>query len=269
MDWMRRRVSATAAELADHFEKFRISEALRTVYRTIWDDFCAWFLEMIKPGREETISGMTYQVVLDLFESLLQLAHPFVPFITEEIWQNLRPRRDGESIMMTQIPEPIVVGDDFEVLKNMELVMETVTAVRAFRAEKGIPNQEPIDLYINTTAPEVFTANQPVLERFLKTRSIRFVPQGPAGSGSLRVMTHEFYIPLPHMDLEVEKAKLLKDIAYTEGFLASIETRLGNAKFVANAAPTVVESERKKKADGEARLKLLRETLERIMNPPV
>lgn len=261
INWMQRRVNATAAELADHFEKFRISEALRTIYKVFWDDFCSWFLEMMKPGREEAISAAALERVIDLFEALLQLAHPFIPFITEEIWQSLRPRMAGESIMMVQIPEPIVVGDDFEALTAFELIKDTVTAVRAFRSEKGIPSKELIDLYINTQTPEIFTSNRPVLERFLGLSSLQFVDKGPAGTGSLRVLTTEFYIPLGDIDLDAERAKLLKDIAYTEGFLASIEKKLSNEKFVAGAPAAVIEQERKKKADGEATLKLLQETL--------
>ncbi len=262
INWMKRYVSATAAELADHFEKFRISEALRTIYRAIWDEFCGWFLEMMKPAQEESISAAAYAEVINLFELLLQLVHPFTPFITEELWQSLRERQPGESIMITQIPEPIVVGDDFEALTAFELLKDTVTAVRAFRAEKGIRNIEQIDLFVNTQTPEIFTANLPVLERFLGLSSMQFVDKAPAGTGSLRVLTTEFYIPLgDNIDIEAEKAKLLKDIAYNEGFVASIDKKLSNEKFVSSAPAAVVEIERKKKADGEATLKLLRETL--------
>jgi valyl-tRNA synthetase len=259
--WMKRVLSASASELADHFDKFRMSEALRTVYRTIWDDFCAWFLEMMKPGRDEAISGKSFAEVVHLFEELMKLAHPFVPFITEEIWQSLRERKPGESIMVTQIAEPIVVGDDFEALTAFGLIKDTVTAVRAFRSEKGLASRDTIDLYINTQTPEIFEANRPVLQHFLNTASIQYVDKAPAGCGSLRVLTHEFYIPLGNIDVEAELEKIRKDIAYNEGFLVSVEKKLGNEKFVANAAPAVVESERKKKADAEATLKLLRETL--------
>jgi valyl-tRNA synthetase len=262
INWMKRRLSATAAELADHFEKFRISDALATIRRVIWDEFCGWFLEMMKPNRDEAIGEAAREQVVQLFESLLQLAHPFVPFITEEIWQSLRLRKEGESIMMTLIPEPIVVGDDFEALAAFALVQDTVTAVRAFKADKGIPGKDQIDLYVNTQSPETFKANLSVLDRFLGLRSMQFVEKAPAGTGSLRVLTTEFYIPLgDNIDIEAEKAKLLKDIAYNEGFLVSVEKKLGNEKFMANAAAAVVEAELKKKADSEATLRLLRETL--------
>ncbi len=259
--WMRRKINAAAAEIADHFEKLRISDALRTVYSLVWDEFCSLFLEMMKIGRDETMSAKSYELVIELFESVLQLAHPFVPFITEEIWQSLRERKDGESIMLTQIPEPIVVGDDFDALSNFELIKETVTAIRAFRGEKGLGSKDQIDLYINTQSPEIFNANSPVLEKFLATSSIQFTDKAPAGSGSLRVLTTEFYIPLLNIDVDAEKARLEKEIAYMEGFVQSIDKKLSNEKFVSNAKPEVVESERKKKADGEATLKLLRESL--------
>lgn len=262
IDWMQRRINAAAAELADHFEKFRISEMLRCVYRLSWDDFCSYFLEMMKPEKGAGIGEAAYERVLQLFEYLLQLNHPFVPFMTEDTWQILRERKPGESLMMTQIPEPIVVGDDFEMLENFELIQETLTAVRAFKSSKGMNFTAPIELYINTQSPDIFSANALVLERFLKTTSIQFVDKSPAGCGSLRVRTNEFYIPLgENVDLDAERAKLQQEISYTEGFIASVDKKLSNEKFVGSAPAAVVEAERKKKADGEAKLKLLRETL--------
>lgn len=262
IDWMRRRISASAAEIADHFEKFRISDALRAVYNLIWDDYCAWLLEMVKPARDTKMAAKTFEAVVTLFEDLMKLAHPFMPFITEEIWQGLATRKTGESLMIQQIDAPIVVGDDFEALNAFGLIKDTVTAVRAWRNEKGISFKESIELFINTTTPEIFEAHRVVLERFLNTSAISFTDKAPAGTGSLRVLTHEFYIPMgDNIDVAAEIEKIEAEIAYKEGFIQSIDKKLGNERFVANAPEAVVEVERKKRADAEATIKLLKETL--------
>lgn len=261
LEWITARIEDAKSTLEDHFSKFRISDALLLVYKLIWDDFCSWTLEMLKPQRGENLSGEAHARIIDTFETLMRLAHPFIPFLTEEVWQTLRPRKDKESLMTTLLAP---FDDDLrnpKLLADFEYIQETITAVRSFRVEKGIKGRDTIELYINTQQKEAFEANKAVLEKFLNTSKIEFADQSPQGAGSLRVRTSEFYIPLPDIDVAAEIAKIKEDIAYTEGFLKQVNKKLGNERFVANAPAQVVELEKKKQSDAESKLKLLHESL--------
>ncbi|MEM7658251.1 MAG: valine--tRNA ligase [Bacteroidota bacterium] len=257
--WMEARIQEAASEIDDHFEKFRISDALMSVYKLKWDDFCSWFLEMVKPPYGEPISRETLERVLDLFEQTLILIHPFMPFITEELWQNLRPRKEGEFICITPLPEWGTA--DTTLLTGMDLMQETVTAVRAFRSEKGISPKEPIALFVKTDEASAFRTYQQLLEKFLNLEQLDMVSEKVDGTGSLRVGAHEFFIPLTAVDVEAEKSKLQKEIEYTEGFLQKVLRKLGNERFVNNAPENVVAMERKKQADAEAKLEVLKNSL--------
>ncbi|MCB9235878.1 MAG: valine--tRNA ligase [Bacteroidia bacterium] len=259
--WMQARVQQANAELTQLFEQFRLSEALMLLYKLIWDDFCSWFLEMLKP-RGTSLSVPAYEKALDLFEQLLQMVHPFMPFISEEIWQNLRERKSGEALILAR--NSIVLNDNAgnETIAQMGLIHETISAIRSLRLEKGISNKTPIELFVNTTEPEIFRANQEILSKFLNLESLDFSSEPISGAATVRVKTHEFYIPLgDSIDVEAEKAKIREEIKYLEGFLVSVMRKLDNEKFVANAAPAVVENERQKKADSETKLKMLQENL--------
>jgi valyl-tRNA synthetase len=261
LNWMEKRMNAAKAEVTEHFSKFRISDALLTVYRLIWDDFCSWFLEMMKPEFGNAMSQRSHQQVVDLFEELMQLSHPFTPFITEEVYQSLRERKPGESIMTSQLKPDSIQSHDGQYLDDFELVKESITAIRGFRNEKGLKSKDTIDLYINTPQAGIFKDNLPMFTRFLNTSNVTFADKGPAGAGSLRVRTTEFFIPLGQVDVAAEIEKLKADIAYTEGFLASVDKKLSNEKFVQSAPAQVVEIEKKKKADAEIKLGMLKETL--------
>jgi len=262
IEWMRERAEAVAAEIEDHFEKFRLSDALMSLYKLIWDDFCSWFLEMIKPAYGSPISKTTLNAALDVFESLLQLLHPYMPFITEDIWQNLRAREEGVFITTSQLPK--AKGSEAAILVEMELIQETITAGRNFRVKKGLKQKEAISLFIKTDSAELFQRYQDILHKFLNTAEISFVDKQVEGAGSLRVRTHELYIPLENVDVEAEKAKILKEISYTEGFLSKVMKKLGNERFVSRAPEKVVALERKKQADAEAKLSLLKESLAKL-----
>ena len=261
LNWMEKRMNAAKAEVTEHFAKFRISDALMTTYRLIWDDFCAWFLEMMKPNFGEAISAASLEHVTRLFEELMQLAHPFIPFITEEVWQGLRTRKDGESVMLTLLKPDVTHSHDAQYLDDFELVKESVTALRGFRNEKGLKQKETIELYVNTPMQGVFEDNADVLKRFLNTSDIIFTDKAPAGASSLRVRTTEFSIPLGIIDVGAEIAKIKEDIAYTEGFIEGVRKKLDNERFVSSAKEAVVELERRKLADGEVKLRMLRDTL--------
>ncbi|GAB4416167.1 MAG: valine--tRNA ligase [Bacteroidia bacterium] len=257
--WMQARIDAAAWEIEDHFSKFRLSDALMSLYRLIWDDFCAWFLEMVKPEFGSPIPAETYAGVVALFEQNLRLLHPFMPFITEELWHSLRDRTADDFICIA----PMVEGRDASpaILAEMEQIKETITAVRAFRSEKGIPTKDPIDLFILTTQPAAFETYHPLLERFLNTRQIAYVQDKVEGAGSLRVGAHELFVPLGQVDVAAERQKLQQEIDYLEGFRESVLRKLSNEKFVANAPEQVVAVERKKQTDAETKLELLRRSL--------
>lgn len=258
--WMKSRLAAAQLEVEDHFEKFRISDALMTIYKLIWDDFCSWFLEMMKPPKGESISEPAYQQVLEFFESVVEISHPFMPYITEEIWQTLKDREAGSSIMVTQQQSTDEIEN--EVLENVALIQETVSALRAFRLEKGLSYKDEIEVHVKTDAKEIFESYRAVLEKFLNLSALEYTSEAVADSASIRVRTHEFFIPLAgSVNVEEEISRIKSDIDYTKGFLASVQKKLGNEKFVANAPPAVVEKEKKKMADAETKLKNLQESL--------
>lgn len=264
IDWMKNRIEDVKVELADHFSKFRISDALRSTYKLIWDDFCSWFLEMVKPPRGAAMSLSSYEAIIDIFSELMEMAHPFIPFISEEVWQSLKDRPAGSSIMITQLSPADAGAIDQELLSNFDLITRTITAIRRFRAEKGIKNSETIDLYVNTSIPEVISKYKPILDKFLNLAQLNFAEEGPSRSGTVMVDTTKFFIPLPEMDemdLDAERAKIEEEMNRLQGFMKGVMKKLGNERFVANAKPEVVALEQKKKADTEEKLKLLQEAL--------
>ncbi|RMG68757.1 MAG: valine--tRNA ligase [Bacteroidetes bacterium] len=263
LDWMQARLEQAAAEIEDHFSKFRISDALMSGYKLTWDDFCSWFLEMIKPAYGQPIARETLEGAIDQFEATLKLLHPFMPFITEEIWHGLRDRAEGDFICLASMP----TGSDAppDLLADIELVKETVTAVRAFRTQKGLSPKDPIDLFILTDQPDHLTPYFPLLEKFLNTGELAIVSEKVEQAASLRVGTYELYIPLDGtIDLDAERAKIQEEIAYMEGFLKQVLKKLGNERFVQNAPEQVVALERKKQADAEAKLDVLRKSLSEL-----
>lgn len=258
--WFESRLNEVLLELNKLFGQFRLSEALMTIYKLIWDDFCSSYLEMVKPPYGSPVSAQALSATAGLFEELMKLLHPFMPFLTEEIYQNLA-ERNGGSVCVADYPE----GDPAKVrqslLTEMNWIQQTIAAVRAFRAAKQISPKESIVLYIKTDDKALFSAHQNLLNKFLNTSEIHFVADKVAGTSSFLVGTHEFFIPLTNIDVEAEKDKIEKEIVYLEGFLESIMKKLGNERFVANAKPEVVEAENKKKADTEQKLTSLRQNL--------
>jgi valyl-tRNA synthetase len=266
IQWMESYLHAVAEEIKDHFEKFRLSDALMSVYKLLWDDFFNWFLELIKPPQGQAVSQETYQQVIDLFERSLQLAHPFIPFITEEVWQGLAERKEGEYITVASLFE--VNTPDKSILKEMDLVRTTITDVRAFwndQKSRG-GGKGDLELFIKTDQQAVFEKHLTILKKFLKTDLIHFQDEKPANAGSIRVGTTEIFIPLPDVDTGAEIEKIKGEIKHQEGFLKGVMKKLGNERFVANAPAAVVEKERKKQADAEARLKVLQESLAELEN---
>ena len=260
IDWMEAKFCATIVELEGDFSRYRISEALMTAYKLFRDEFSAWYLEAVKPAYGQPIDAKTYRSTISLFEKLMLTLHPFMPFITEEVWQVLADRQPGESIMVTQQPRPEQTNDrltaDFEVVKNI------VAGVRSIRLERNIPNKESLTLQVVTGDHN--EAYNPVIMKMCNVDTIVRAPKD-ATAASFMVGTTEYAVPLGNtIDVAEEIQKMEAEIDYLEGFLRSVMKKLGNEKFVANAKPEVVAVERKKRADAESKLALLRENVAKL-----
>ena len=261
--WFGEKLAATIREVDDLMEKFRISEAMMVIYRLFWDEFSSWYLEMVKPAYGSPIDKATLDSTLEYFSALLRLMHPFMPFITEELWQNIAERREGESIMYSTLN-----ADDYDggasdtMLQAMETAKEIVTAVRAVRAQKGIASREALELnLIGAPAPQP----EGLCKLIAKMANLSAVNGGcekdPAAASFL-VGTQEYNVPLKGaVDAEAEIARLKKDIEYYEGFLSSVMKKLSNERFTSKAPAAVVDAERRKQADAEQKLASLRASL--------
>ncbi len=261
IDWFASRLSAAVAEVNDLMEKFRISEAANLLYRLIRDDFSSSYLEMVKPSFGTPVNSEVYARTVGFFDSLLRLLHPFMPFITEEIWQNLEERRHGESLMVQMMPE--VAESDESLLKEMDFALELLTAIRGVRASKNLPQRDQLQLLVINRRSGLSAGVEALVMKLANLSEIvadAAKPEGPAAG--LIVDTTEFAIPLAaNIDVEAERAKVEKEIAYHSDFLRKIEAKLANERFVSKAPAAVIEAERRKQADTIARLDALRASL--------
>lgn len=261
IDWFRSRLAAAVAEVNDLMEKFRISEAANLLYRLIRDDFSSSYLEMVKPAFGTPINPAVYAETVSFFDALLRLLHPFMPFITEEIWQNLEERRPGESLMVQMMPQASEVDD--ALLKEMDFAMELLTAVRGVRASKNLPQRDALQLLVINRQSGLSAGVEALVRKLANLSEIvadATKPEGPAAG--FIVDTTEFAIPLAaNIDVEAERAKVEKEIAYHSDFLRKIEAKLANERFVSKAPAAVIDAERRKQADTIARLDALKATL--------
>ena len=258
--WFEAKLSASIEEINDLFSKFRISEALKVIYSLFWDDFSSWYLEMAKPTYGSPVDETTYKATLGFFDSLLRLLHPFMPFITEELWQHLEDRRDGESIMYAQIPAPKECDND--IISIMAHAQEVVNGLRNIRAEKNIPNREQIKVNIIGT---VDSRENAVIIKLANVSEILQNQDKDAASASFIAGSVEINVPLSgSIDTTAEIERLNKDLEYTRGFMASVEKKLANERFVSNAPAQVVEAERKKLSDAQAKIESLTKAIEAL-----
>ncbi len=256
--WMRNTIDRTLADIEDSFVRYRISDALMQAYKLFWDDFSGWYLEIIKPAFGQPMDGKTHSQTLVIFEDLMKILHPFMPFITEEIWQRLSERKEGSSIMVERMPLPA----PFEagMLQRFDIVREIVTGIRAVRKDRNIPARDPLILCASPGATG--TEFDAVIVRICNLSEIRVVEGKVEGAASFRIQTHEFFVPLTDgVDHEKEIRKLEEELVYQEGFLKSVLQKLSNEKFVANAPEKVITMERKKEADARARIATIKESL--------
>ena len=259
VEWFGARLNATAAEVAELFGKFRISEALMAVYRLFWDEFSSWYLESVKPAYQQPVDAETMRSTMEYFDALLRLLHPFMPFITEELWQHMAERHDGESIMYAPVPSAAISETAAALLTDMEEAKLVVNGVRGVRAQRNLPSKDPLELRV-IGAPRLAMAS--LIEKLANLSGYTQTDMKDAAAASFMVGTTEYNVPLSGLiDTEAESLKLNKEIEYYEGFKASILKKLSNERFVSKAPEAVVEAERKKLADAETKLANLRETL--------
>lgn len=260
VEWFNAKLRQGAAEIADLYSKYRLSEALMEVYHLFWDEFSSWFLEMVKPAYGSPIDVTTYEAVLEAFNHLLHLLHPFMPFITEELWQHLAERKEGESIMVS--PQTIAVpaeGDD-AILAQIEMMKNVVAGVRAIRNTKNISPREVLDLQVIAANP--IAALDSLVVKMANVNGVVVVEAKGEGVSSFMVGTTEYAVPLGGLiDVEAEIAKAEAELKHLEGFLNGVKKKLSNERFVNNAPAAVVELERKKQSDAESKIATLKETI--------
>tara|TARA_B100000965_G_scaffold216825_2_gene181465 strand:+ start:11464 stop:14241 length:2778 start_codon:yes stop_codon:yes gene_type:complete len=261
IQWFDSRFNETLAEIEDHFSKFRISDALMATYKLIWNDFCSWYLEMIKPAYGQPIDPATYEVTLNFFEKIMKILHPFMPFISEEIWSELRERGEEQDIIVSAWP--VMGGIDAQLTKNAETAFELISQIRNARSSKGISPKETLDLYIRAKEQEAYQRFAGVITKLGNIGELRFTEEKVDNFLSFVIKSDEFYLPLPEgsIDVEAEKAEITKELEYTRGFLNSVMKKLSNEKFVNGAPEQVVANEKKKQADAESKIKVLEEKL--------
>ncbi|WP_288436419.1 valine--tRNA ligase [uncultured Chryseobacterium sp.] len=259
IEWFENKLNKTIAEINDQFEKFRISDALHLIYKLIWDDFCGWYLEAIKPNYGEGISKEVYNKTIYFFEELMKLLHPFMPFLTEELWQTISERSIDEALVIAQQKE--AGAFDETIIKNFETAAELISGVRNYRQTKGISPREAAEVFTNATE----FANEAVVRKLANISEIHFGQKTDKPSFTFLVGATEVSIPLSeNLDLGEEKAKTEEEVKYLKGFLVSVEKKLSNEKFVANAKPEIVEVERQKQKDALDKIAILEEKLKSL-----
>ena len=261
-EWFESMLAKTAAEVDDLFSKYRLSEALMAIYKLFWDEFSSWYLEMVKPayidGKAQPMDKATYEKTLSFFDSLLKLLHPFMPFITEELWQHIYDRQEGESLMVQLVN--INKECNEEIVKNFEAVKEVIGGIRTIRLQKNIAQKEALSLQVVGESPVV--AFNSVIAKLCNLTAIESVEAKAEGSASFMVGTTEYAVPLGNLiNVEEELKKLEADLKYNEGFLQSVLKKLSNEKFVSKAPANVIEMERKKQADAESKIASLKESI--------
>ena len=255
--WFEAVLNKTLAEVDDLFGKFRLSEALMAVYKLFWDEFSSWYLEMVKPAYGKPVDRATYEATLGFFDALLRLLHPFMPFITEELWQHIAERKDGESVMTALLPKAGAFSE--QTIADMDVAKDIIAGIRTVRLQKNIPNKEELELQV------MGVGNVPVesiIKKLANLSAVANVSEKDATAAAFMVGTTEYAVPLGNnINVEEELKKLEADLKYQEGFLQSVLKKLSNEKFVNNAPAKVIEMERKKQADAEAKIATLKESI--------
>ena len=263
IEWFNAKLRASAAEVADLFKKYRLSEALMEVYKLFWEEFSSWLLEMVKPAYGQPIDRTTYEAVLHAFDDLLHLLHPFMPFITEELWQHLMERKDGESIMVSAQHIGAPEASDETLLARVDTMKSVVAGIRAIRNQKNIAPRESLDLEVTGTNP--IADYDALVCKMAGISQVTVVEAKSEGASAFMVGTTEFAVPLGGLiDVEAEIKKAEAELKHLEGFLTGVKKKLANERFVSNAPAQVVELERKKQSDAESKIATLKETIAQL-----
>ena len=257
VNWFENRLNEAKAEVDQLMQQFRLSEALKTIYSLIWDDFCSWYLEWIKPGFEQAIDPTVYKRTIYFYEQLMQLLHPYMPFITEELYHLINEQ--GDDLCVKQFTS--VQQADKTVLAKAELLKQVITSIREARAKNQLKPKDQVKLHIQSNSPEQYTAIQNILGKQVNAE-VSFTNEAITNSIVVAIEKDKFFIETGQsLDTGTLKSELLKDLEYQRNFLNSVQKKLDNERFVQNAKPEVVELERKKMADAEARIRTIEESL--------
>ncbi|MDO3694832.1 valine--tRNA ligase [Wenyingzhuangia sp. chi5] len=263
IDWYKAKFQKTLAEIDANFEVYRLSDSLMSIYKLIWEDFCAWFLEMVKPAFGTPMDAVTFKEIIGLLEDNLKILHPFMPHLTEEVWQLISDRTPEEAIIIAEYPKATSYNE--EIIANFEMASEVISGIRTIRKDKNISFKETIDLLVlnNDNTSKDFDA---VIVKMGNVATLSYVDAAVDGALSFRVKSNEYFVPMAGaIDVEAEVAKLNEELKYTEGFLKSVQKKLSNERFVSNAPEQVIASERKKEADALAKIETIKASLSSLV----
>lgn len=262
IEWFKSKFQKSLREIEDNYKKYRMSDALMATYKLVWDDYCSWFLEMVKPSFGQPVDAVTYEAVTGILEDNLRILHPFVPFVSEEIWQTIKERSKEEALIVSSWPE--MKDFDDKIVEEFSVAAEVVSGVRSIRKQKNISYKDQIELQVlnNEKISEDF---DPVIEKLGNLSAVKYVDQQVQGALSFRVSSNDYFIPVAGaVDIEAEVAKLKEELEYNRGFLKSVDKKLSNERFVNNAPAKVVETEQKKKQDAEAKIEAIQASLKAL-----
>lgn len=262
VNWYGAKVNKTLAEIDDHFEKYRISDALMAIYKLVWDDFCSWFLEMIKPAYQQPIDRATFNSAIEMLENNLKLLHPFMPFLTEEIWHHIAERSTDEALIIAKWPT--LKQADERLISGFDVAAEVIAGIRTIRKEKNIPQKDAIELKVvnNEGLPSEYDS---IIVKLGNISDLEYVAEKVSGALTFRVRSNEYFVPVTgSVNVEEEIAKLTEELNYNRGFLKSVQAKLSNEKFVGSAPEKVVAMERQKEADALAKIATIEQSLESL-----
>lgn len=260
ISWMKQRLAEVSINVESWMKDFRLSEALKAIYSLVWDDFCSWYLEWVKPAQGEQMSQKVYEQTVNIYEELLQLVHPYMPFVTEEIYHNLKKRDSGDDLIVKQLGD--MIETNAIILKQGSMLKELITSIRDTRNKNQLKNKDSIKIWVDTKQQDFYKLVKGILSRQVNAEHVEFTSEAKQGSISIVVQTDKLYIETDaDLDTGAQKEDMQKELDYLKGFLISVDKKLGNERFVQNAKPEIVDNERKKKADAEAKIKALEESL--------
>ena len=262
IEWYEAKLQQTLVEIEDHFDKYRLSDALMSIYKLVWDDFCSWFLEMIKPAYQQPIDRTTFNKAIEMLEANLKLLHPFMPFLTEEIWQYIADRTPEQALIIAEYPK--MTSFDEKLIADFDFTSEVIAGLRTIRKEKNIAMKDAIDLKV-VNNEKVSTYFDSVIMKLGNIVCLEYITEKIDGALTYRVKSNEYFIPVSgNIDIVAEIAKLTEELKYTQGFLRSVQGKLSNEKFVAGAPEKVLEIERKKEADALAKITTIEQSLKSL-----